>query len=147
MNINYAHSEDYMYVIDIIDDLKNYLKDLDSSNVGMDDKYKYINKIYNLTDYIIDLLFERNVTRYNSVINMNIKNRINDICKDLTTLTNINLSTINKNVIVEHLDCLLTDIVCLLYYHTLNTINDFNKEINVCEECEKNNKLIRNQYK
>ena len=73
MNINYAHSEDYMYVIGIIDDLKNYLKELDSSNVGMDDKYKYINKIYNLTDYIIDLLFERNVTRYNSVINMNIK--------------------------------------------------------------------------
>lgn len=103
----------------------------------MDDKYKYINKIYNLTDYIIDLLFERNITRYNSVINMNIKNGINDICKDLTTLTNINLSIVNKNVIVEHLDCILTDIVCLLYYHTLNTINNFNKEINVYEECEK----------
>ena len=137
MNINYAHSEDYIYIIGIIDDLKNYLKELDSSNVGMDDKYKYINKIYNLTDYIIDLLFERNITRYNSVINMNIKNRINDICKDLTTLTNINLSIVNKNVIVEHLDCILTDIVCLLYYHTLNTINNFNKEINVYEECEK----------
>ena len=130
MNINYAHSEDYMYVIGIIDDLKNYLKELDSSNVGMDDKYKYINKIYILTDYIIDLLFERNITRYNSVIIMNIKNRINDICKDLTTLTDINLSIVNKNVIVEHLDCILTDIVCLLYYHTLNTINNFNKEIN-----------------
>lgn len=138
MRIKYTHSEDYIYVVEIMDDIKKYLKELDSNNVSMVDKYKYINKIYNLTDYIIDLLYERKVIHYSSIIDINIKDRINDLCNGLSTLTNTNLLTKNKDSIVELLDCVLMDVTGLLNEHTLNTIINFHKEIRTYDqECEK----------
>ena len=60
-----------------------------------------------------------------------------DVFNGLTVLTNIKLLTANKNVLVEHLDLVLSDIVNVFELHIINNINSIYKEIGEYEECEK----------
>lgn len=120
---------DFIRISSEIDGIKKYLNSLNTFNDV--DKYEYICAIYKLSDKIVNALYEHLIIRY-GIDDVNIRNHLYDIHKNLTKLTNSIYSDHKYTIydLIFILDSILTELTTVIHLHTLNNndtiINKFN---------------------